>query len=72
MRVFTDIEYETLPPGFDSQKVTDMIFGYVHGTLIPILEINAAGPLEANEFEKPHRHTEGCTKCNEAMYDNRY
>lgn len=72
MRVYTDIEYESLPPGFDAQKVSDMIFGYVHGTLIPLLDIKATGQLEADRFEKPHKHTEGCTKCNEAMYDGRY
>lgn len=72
LRVFVDIEYTEWPAGKDPQEVSDMLFGYVHGTLIPVLEIPAAGPLEASPYDKGHKHVEQCSKCNEAMFDGRY
>lgn len=72
LRTFVDIEYTEWPSGLDPQDVADMLFSYLHGTLIPVLEIPANGPLDAQQFERPHKHTEGCGKCNNAMYDNRY
>jgi hypothetical protein len=72
LRVFVDIEYNEWKNGLEPQTVSDMLFSYVHGTLIPVLEIDANGSLEATPYDEGHKHVEGCPKCNNAMYDNRY
>lgn len=71
-RVAVDIDVQQLPPGFNAQDVSDMLFSYVHGTLVPVLGIKAAGQLDSAPFEQPHYHSEGCEYCNNFMYDGRY
>lgn len=72
LRVAADIEVEQLPPGFNAQDVSDMLFSYIHGTIIPVLNIKATGQLDSSQFEDPHVHREGCDYCNNFMYDGRY
>lgn len=72
LRVAVDIDVLELPPGFNSQQVSDMLFSYVHGTLVPVLGIKAVGQLNSQTYDPPHRHVEGCDHCNNFMYDNRY
>lgn len=72
LRVAVDIDVAKLPPGFNTQTVSDMLFSYVHGTLVPLLEIKATGQLDSEPFNPPHVHKEGCEYCNEFMYDGRY
>lgn len=72
IRVAVDIEADDLPPGFRIQDVSEMLFSYVHGTLVPVLGIKAAGQLDSQPYEPPHAHVEGCEHCNAYMYDERY
>ena len=55
-----------------AQKAAKMLFGYVHGTVIPTLDVKAIGQLDTEEPEPAHPHGEGCGYCNNFMYDGRY